>query len=201
MRYDRKYKCNYWSFNMQTGKWLEQARWIRACRSRSANFKEKISKKLGRSRSTRAIHRQTALPTWINRLQHALITLLMNWQAALKHVVKFSKILVRNSHILISDLDRLWSDQALRLRDQGRKCTYKHIQWSNWSKDKGIDRIWDPIKEEELSSSPVESPVVKRVFFPLGESNLLESSSSRLETDDRANYKSLLLDFIIKTMV
>ena len=123
---------------------------------------------------------------------------LMNWQAALKRTVKNAIDLVQNCQILILGLDELWSDQAFRLCDQGHKCTYKHIQWSNWSKDKGIDRIWDPIKEEELSSSPVESPTIKRLFFPLGETNVLESSSSRLEIDERANYKSFLLDFTIK---
>ena len=35
-------------------------------------------------------------------------------------------------------------------------------------------------------------------IFPLGESNLLELSSSRLETDERENYKSFLLDFTIE---
>ena len=40
--------------------------------------------------------------------------------------------------------------------------------------------------------------LLSEYFFPLGESNLLESSSSRLETDERANYKSFLLDFVIE---
>jgi hypothetical protein len=42
------------------------------------------------------------------------------------------------------------------------------------------------------------SLLLSRYFFPLGESNPLESSSSRLKTDERANYKSFLLDFTIE---
>ena len=58
-----------------------------------------------------------------------------------------------------------------------------------------------------LYHSPCVSPtlittsftlVLSGYFFPLGESNPLKSSSSRLEIDERANYKSFLLDFTIE---
>ena len=135
------------------------------------------SKKFGLLRSTWVEHRKAALPIWVRRMQHTLITRIKNWQVVLKRVVIFTKNAVQKYQSLNLDLGELCSYQAFRLYDQGRKWVYYQIWWSNRSNGKGIDRIWDPIKEEELSSSPVWSPVVKWVFLPLRETNRFELSS------------------------
>ena len=42
---------------------------------------------------------------------------------------------------------------------------------------------------------------LSEVLIPLGESNLPDSSSSRLRTDERVYSKSFLLDFTTETMI
>ena len=51
-----------------------------------------------------------------------------------------------------------------------------------------MDDLWSPC-------------LLSGVLIPLGESNLPESSSSRLETDEGANFQSFLLDLKNKTMI
>lgn len=201
MRCEKKYKCDFWSLNKQWSKKIEQVSWIRAYKSRSISFKEKTPKKLYGSRSMQESRKQTALSTPETWLQHALLTWLMNWQGALQCLWNLQEIFGRNNQVFGSDLDKWKTDQALRLCDQGRNCTKKQIQQSNHSKIKGVDRIWDPIKEKELCLPQWSHQPLSGVLILLGESNLPKSSSSRLRIDEGANFQSFLLDLTNKTMI
>ena len=63
---------------------------------------------------------------------------------------------------------------------------------------RGLIRSKIQSKRKNLVLPQWSRQLLSGYFFPLGESNLLESSSSRLETDERANYKYFLLNFTIK---